>query len=82
MSGRLGRVTLGGNFFVASMPSLLSMAISLMACRPAGRLEHIGRAGQSSSVFLKGRPRSPLKSLRRRLSLELLGRRMIFGATR
>jgi len=71
------------------MPGLLRMAISLVAClpclptgrRPAGGVEHVGRAAHNSSVFLNGRPRSPLKSLRRRRSLELDGRRMISGAT-
>ena len=37
---------------------------------------------QSFSVGVNGNPRSPLKSLRSRLSLELNSRRMISGATR
>jgi hypothetical protein len=45
-----------------------------------GRRSSAG-AGHNSSVRLKGRPRSPLKSFRRRRSLELLVRRMISGAT-
>ncbi len=44
--------------------------------------DNIAEEVYSSSVFLNGRPRSPLNSLRNRLSLELDGRRMISGATR
>src|SRR6266566_1678322 len=49
---------------------------------PRSRFERGFWPDHNSSVFLNGKPRSPLKSLRRRLSLELDGRRMISGATR
>ena len=45
-------------------------------------VDTVPRAVHKSSVFLNGRPRSPLKILRRRRSLELPGRRMISGAPR